>query len=215
MKLAAGLPAILLVLVMLTPERPASANDDGEAPAHQLSLADLAAYRDALLGKPAGKAATDARPVEVKFKDLWTHPDAYRGRRVSIRGRVVRTFRQGPVGTFPALVEVWITSRAGDPFCGVFPQRDKLDRGQTGSTSLDAAPPEKPSGEKTVPEIPAPGQTVEFTGTFLKIVRYAGADATRWRRSSSATSNRCPSLPNGPRPTQIAPSPRRRGQAKP
>ena len=86
---------------------------------------------------------------------------------------------KGPVGTFPALVEVWITSPAGDPFCGVFPQPDKLDRGQTGSTSLDAATPEKPSRETTAPEIPAPGQTVEFTGTFLKIVRYTGADTTR------------------------------------
>src|SRR5205085_8897213 len=79
-------------------------------------------YRAALSGKPT---ADDARPsdapVPVQFRDLWDHPGAYQGRRVTVRGRVERVFRQGPIGSFPALVEAWIFSKAGDPFCVVFP----------------------------------------------------------------------------------------------
>ena len=68
----------------------------------QLSLADLVGYCAALSGKAT---ADDARPSDpparVGFRDLWERPDAYRGRRVTVRGRVARIFRQGPVGSFP------------------------------------------------------------------------------------------------------------------
>ena len=46
---------------------------------------------------------------------------AYAGR-VQVEGRVVRRFHQGPVGTFPALVEAWAVSGRGDPLCLVFPE---------------------------------------------------------------------------------------------
>src|SRR5438045_2123290 len=68
----------------------------------QWSLADLAGYRAALTGRAT---ADDARPSDppapVRFRDLWERPGAFQGRRVSIRGRVERIFRQGPVGSFP------------------------------------------------------------------------------------------------------------------
>ena len=57
----------------------------------------------------------------VGFRELWDHPETYRGRRVQVEGRVVRRFRQGAFGTFPPLDEVWAVSPAGDPFCLVFP----------------------------------------------------------------------------------------------
>jgi hypothetical protein len=119
----------------------------------RLGLGDLAGYRAALSGKAT---ADDARagdpPAPVHFRDLWNRPDVFRGRRVIVEGRVLRIFRQEPVGSFPALAEVWISSTSGDPFCLVSPQ---------------AGP------------IPEPGQNVRFAGTFLKMVRYAASDAAR------------------------------------
>ncbi len=121
----------------------------------RLGLSDLAAYRAALAGKAT---ADDARPSDppaaVGFRDLWERPEAYLGRRVTIRGRLERSFRQGAVGSFPPLVEAWIFSNSGDPFCIVFP---------------------RPEGS----EPPAPGHVVRFTGTFLKTVRYAAGDGER------------------------------------
>ena len=108
----------------------------------------------------------------MSFKDLWNRPDAFRGRRVTVQGRVERIFRQGPVGSFPALAEVWITSPAGDPFLrGRSP--GERHRHFTGKRSRPGRP-----GHITelVPEL---GQTVRFTGTFLKMVRYAAGDGAR------------------------------------
>jgi len=123
----------------------------------RLGLADLAGYRAALSGKAT---ADDARaadpPAQVHFRDLWNRPDAFRGRHVIVEGRVLRIFRQEPVGSFPALAEVWITATSGDPFCLVSPQ---------------AGP--------TATPIPEPGRDVRFTGTFLKMVRYAASDGAR------------------------------------
>jgi hypothetical protein len=121
----------------------------------RFGLADLAGYRAALSGKPtADDAKTSDTPIPVGFHDLWERPDAFRGRRVAVEGRVVRIFRQPPVGSFPALAEVWITSTSGNPFCLVSPQ--------TGS----------------IP-IPEPGRDIRFTGTFLKMLRYAASDGAR------------------------------------
>ena len=66
------------------------------------------------------RAADPPRPVT--FRDLWDHPDDWRGRRVTVRGTVARVFRQGAVGSFPPLVEAWLSTPEGDLFCVVFPR---------------------------------------------------------------------------------------------
>lgn len=139
--------AIVLMSVILVPRCRASTLDDPPQASHQLSLADLAGYRAALSGKAtADDARTSDPPTQVKFKDLWNRPDVFRGRRITIQGRVSRIFRQGPVGSFPPLAEVWITTPAGDPFCVVYPQPGSTDDDlpQT-ATSVQAL-----AGEKAV-----------------------------------------------------------------
>lgn len=115
-----------------------------------LDLADLPAYRTAL--QPRSGAEMPA--AAVGFRDLWDDPERYRGRRVRVQGRIVRRFHQEPFGTFPALTETWIVAASGDPSCLVFP------------TVLPA-------------DEPAPGTSVQFTGTFLKRLRYPAADTAR------------------------------------
>ncbi len=148
-----------------------SSADDTEVN-HELSLADLASYRAALAGKAT---VDDARAsdlaVRVVFKDLWNRSEAFRGRRVTVEGRVQRIFRQGPVGSFPALSEIWIVSSTSDPFCLVVSQ-------ESGTTkrSVDDHSPEP---RRTFHQIPKAGQMVRFTGTFLKIVRFPAGDGNR------------------------------------
>jgi len=145
--------------------------DDIES-TNRLSLADLANYRVALTGKPTTADAKPSGPAtRVVFKDLWNRPEVFRGRRVVIKGRVERIFRQGPVGSFPALAEIWIVSLTTDPFCIVVPQ----ERATANATIHDQ------SGEpgNTVQKLPKLGQMVEFTGTFLKVVRFAAGDGDR------------------------------------
>ena len=145
--------------------------DDAE-PAHQLSLADLAKYRAALTGKPtADDAKSSDTPIRVSFNDLWTRPDALRGRRITIQGRVERIFRQDPVGSFPALAEIWIASPAGNPSCLVVPQKN--DPGISPVNDHDL------QGLATRERISELGQSVQFTGTFLKMVRYKAGDGAR------------------------------------
>ena len=152
-----GVPIALLMLLLAM--LPASAcgqdADPDREPDDRLGLADLAAYRAALSGRPtADLARTSDPPAPVGFRDLWGRPEAYRGRRVTVDGRVERTFRQGAVGSFPPLVEAWVFSAAGDPICVVYPRPD-------------------------APAVAEPGRTVRFTGTFLKMVRYKGGDGDR------------------------------------
>jgi hypothetical protein len=171
MSVFASLLAIALVSFAVAPRCRASSFDDNPETSHQLSLADLAGYRAALSGKPtADSARASDPPVETKFKDLWNRPDDFRGRRVSIQGHVARIFRQAPVGSFPALAEVWITSPVGDPFCVVFPQ--------PGPTGFDDHLERQSDGGRGI-AVPELGQMVRFTGTFLKMVRYAGGDGPR------------------------------------
>lgn len=95
----------------------------------------------------------DAPPaVDAGFRDLWERPGDFAGRRVRVAGRVERRFRQPAHGAFPALTEAWIVDPAGNPLCLVFP---------------------------SVPGAGEPGRDVAFEGTFLRRIRYAGADAER------------------------------------
>lgn len=121
----------------------ATAQDD--AP---LGLDDLAAEHSALTS-----GADASPPVVATFRDLWERPEDFRGRRVRVVGRVVRTFRQDAVGSFPALVEAWVEQPPGDLLCVVFPASLR----QAGSWR---------------------GATVSFAGTYLRRVRYK-ADGDR------------------------------------
>jgi hypothetical protein len=145
--------------------------DSGPDPAQddRLSLTDLPGYRAALSGRPtADDAQSSDPPARVGFRDLWDHSESLKGRRVTVQGQVARVFRQGPVGSFPPLAEVWITSPAGDPFCLVFPQGGSIARGDP-----------RPDVRTTEPAVPKPGRMIRFTGTFLKVVRYAAGDGDR------------------------------------
>jgi hypothetical protein len=167
-------------VALATPCLASLAADDDQDTSHRLSLGDLAGYGAALSGKPTaeGAKATDP-PVQVNFNELWNRPDAFQGRRVVVQGRMVRIFRQGPIGSFPPLAEVWMTSRGGNPFCVVFPQRGVLDDTHAASGNMKLTPKEKPASGHQSDEMPGPGRMVQFTGTFLKMVRYAGADTAR------------------------------------
>lgn len=92
-------------------------------------------------------------PLAVSYRALWDHPERYEGKRVRVEGRIVRRFRQGALGTFPPLVEAWAVTPAGEPYCWVFPE---------------------PKGA-----IPSASKPSRFVGTFLKRIRYEGADVPR------------------------------------
>lgn len=142
----------LLALLLIHGGWSSRAQSGGDDLESRLGLADLAAYRAALSGKATADnahAADLARPVT--FRDLWHHPETWRGRRVQVQGRVARIFRQDAVGSFPPLVEAWLSTPEGDLFCVDFP---------TGG-------------------VPEPGQQVTFSGTFLRAIRYAGNDQPR------------------------------------
>lgn len=96
---------------------------------------------------------SDQPASSVGFLDLWEHPDTHRGQHVRLSGRFARQFRQPSTGEFPALSELWLSTPAGNLFCVVFP------------TPRD---PVAPSGE-----------TLEFEGTFLRLVRYSSGDVPR------------------------------------
>ena len=121
------LVAFLCALALLPRLSPASGQTD--KPDDRLGLADLPAEHAAL----AGKATIDgpeahAPPQSVTFRELWNHPEAWRGRRVRVRGTIARVFRQGAIGSFPPLAEAWLSTPEGDLLCVVFPQEDR--RGQ-------------------------------------------------------------------------------------
>jgi hypothetical protein len=147
----------------------------------RLSLGDLASYRAALWGRATRDDArpSDA-PVRVGFRDLWERPEAFQGRRVIVHGRVERNFRQGPVGDFPPLAEVWATSPAGDPFCLVFPPSGPIRRSDL-RHDVDS-PHVTDRGHEPITTstgVPERGRAVRFTGTFLKMVRYTASDGER------------------------------------
>lgn len=146
---------LLICLAVLFISQPlvfARSQTDVDGLESRLGLTDLLAYRAALEGKPTAPDAPAAESVrQVSFHDLWDHPEAWQGHRVQVRGKVARIFRQSAVGAFPPLAEAWLSTPRGDLFCTVFPTTT----------------------------VPAPGQEVVFSGTFLKTVRYAGDDQVR------------------------------------
>ena len=168
--LHANRPFLVAFLVLLISSVCAGADDADTT--DRLGLADLVNYHKALTGTAT---ADDARasdpPMRVVFKDVWHRPEEFRGRRIIVEGRIQRIFRQGPVGDFPSLAEIWIASAVGDPFCLVIPQKTVA-----GSVSPDNGGP----GATAAPdELPRHGQMVRFTGTFLKMVRYTAQDGDR------------------------------------
>ncbi len=90
--------------------------------------------------------------ASVSFRELWTEPDTFRGRFVRVAGRASRRFRQPPRGEFPPLTELWIVDDEGNPFCLLYPSIEDRD---------------------------ALAGDVDFRGTFLRLIRYRGADAER------------------------------------
>jgi hypothetical protein len=176
MKHGALLLVIALFGLIALPQARASFLDDDPQSDRQLSLADMAGYRAALSGKPSAEnARASDPPIQVTFKDLWNRPEVFRGRRVTVGGQVARIFRQGPVGSFPALAEVWISSSAGDPYCIVFPLPLSGDQDPPKTVAATATGGDVSKSMTTT----EPGNKVRFTGTFLKIVRYAGGDGAR------------------------------------
>src|SRR5262249_20647678 len=139
--------------------------------------ADLAGYRAALSGRAT---ADDARPSDppspVHFRDLWERREAYQGRRVTVRSRVARVFRQGPIGSFPHLAQARSFSPSGDQFCTASPLPG--GSGVIGHAPVAAQAAGKSPGGPS-PAVPDLGREVRFTGTFLKMVRYAAADGAR------------------------------------
>lgn len=114
-----------------------------------IAIGDLPDYRAAL------EDPSDDPGELVPFRNLWEHPDDYKGRRVRVEGTVARRFRQGSVGMFPPLTELWVVSPTKDTFCLVFPTPDD-------------------SEDRT-----GPGAAIRFDGTFLKPIRYPAADEPR------------------------------------
>jgi hypothetical protein len=82
-----------------------------------LSLADLPAYRQALL--PI--LPTHAPDRNTSFAEIWPDPAPFRGRVVRVEGVVVRRFEQPAVGQFPALTEVWIEDGDKNSICATYP----------------------------------------------------------------------------------------------
>lgn len=173
---AAFLSILLATLPAAAAAQDVGRDSDGD---DQVGLADLAAYRAALSGRAtADDARPSSPPARVGFRDLWEHPESYRGRRVTVIGRLERSFRQGAVGSFPPLVESWIFTPSGDPMCIVYPRpEDPRQGGRGGRSPVAAADPlRRPDASAGKP---GPGRMVRFTGTFLKTVRYAAGDGER------------------------------------
>jgi hypothetical protein len=134
----------------------------------RLSLVDLPAYLAALSGRATNDAASPLEPAKnASFRELWDQPATFQGHRVRVEGRVERIFRQGPVGSFPPIAEAWIYNPNGEPICIEFP----VDGGDSQEPGVVAG--------RTASKIPDKGTIVEFTGTFLKRIRYAASDGDR------------------------------------
>jgi hypothetical protein len=180
---------------------------------NKLTLADLADYRSALSGDlTVDRARTATPPKQVRFRDLWNQPETFRGQRVVVQGRVVRIFRQGAVGTFPPLAEVWITSPAGDPFCVVFPLKELTVGDDAPEATLRREKmSQSQSHADTASSTPDMGSAVRFTGTFLKMVSYSASDG---KRLAPLVVGNQPPLANRDNPTGDDPTQQRENTAQ-
>jgi hypothetical protein len=150
---------LFLLLVGLAAAPAAAARDEEDEFQSRLGLADLAAYRAALEGRAtADDPSASQQARSVSFRQIWDHPERWSGHLVRVQGRVARVFRQEAVGSFPPLVEAWLSTPAGDLFCTVSPAR---------------AEPDRTAGGLLI------GQEVAFTGTFLRSIRYTAGDQPR------------------------------------
>lgn len=154
---------------MIPPAQPpGEGRHAGESPARRraelvitilglIFLASPAPARDLPASPPDLEAYRQAlkpggTPAPVSFRDLWDHPDRHQGRPVRVAGRLERHFRQPARGDLPPLTEAWLLDPAGNPFCLIYPSD---------------------------PSAPGPGSKARFDGTFLRMLRYRGADAER------------------------------------
>jgi hypothetical protein len=138
--------AIAIVLAGLIAAHPGPARDDPEPKPD----------RRAALLQALDSAALDPTPATpVAFRDLWDHEDDWKGRRVTVEGRIVRRFSQPAIGPFPALTETWILTGGDNPLCLVYPV------------------PEPSSSDAPV------GARVRFAGWSLGHVTFAASDQPR------------------------------------
>ena len=114
-----------------------------------LTIADLSAYRTAIDPNNGGRTRGFR-----EFSRALGHTGRVSGATRSREGRVVTVFHKGAAGQFPALAEVWLFNPESETTCIVF-----------------AETPDHPS--------PKMGTIVEFSGTFLRVVRYRGGDVDR------------------------------------
>jgi hypothetical protein len=150
--------SVLLALVLVSSIAVAQAGEGSDDLETQIGLADLAAYHSALKGSATAHDARSSEPPRpVSFRELWDHAKEWQGRRVVVTGRVARIFRQGAVGDFPPLTQLWISTPRGDVLCLVFPVAEN----EAKTRSLE------------------PGERIKFTGTFLKTIRYPASDQAR------------------------------------
>ena len=117
----------------------------------QPALEREAALLDALEQAGLGPAPAP----DVTFRELWSQPEAWRNRSVTVRGRIARRFSQPAVGPFPALSETWLLCEGDNILCLVYPAL-------------------QPPGRDT-----PLGASVSFQGRSLGKVTYAGADQPR------------------------------------
>ena len=147
--------------------------DEFEA-THELTLADLTAYGEALSDKVTASNGETSEPSQaVSLNDSRRNPTCIAA--ITSRFKDVSSESlPGPGRQFSPLAEIWITSPAGDPFCLVVPQKyeEPLSRNDLG-----------PSRRAQSTHLPQPGLTVrDSQETFLKMVRFAAGDMPAWHR---------------------------------
>ncbi len=153
----------VILLVLICPVSPDDCRGSEREPfsgvrGEPLDLEDLAAYRLAL-EPPDDPGSIAETPVAVRFRDLWDEPESYRGRMVTLEGRLVRRFRQNDLGTFPPLSELWLQTEEGNLFCAVYPSSEE--------------------GSSETPTDIELGDQIQVEGVYIKRLRYAAEDVPR------------------------------------
>ena len=122
-------------------------------------------------GRPLDDARAADPAVRVVFKDLWNRPEAFRGRRVIVKGRVNGSFARGRSVIFPPWRKSGLLHR----------RRSVLPGRSAGRRRRQACPSTITTrGLQTTPQdCQSSAKWFEFTGTFLKMVRYSAGDGDR------------------------------------